>query len=241
MENKYIESSEFYSKRFNNFSTLIIIPVGLVVLMIFIFSFFGEREITIDGMGSIEPIQNVSIIQSASNNFIKKNNLNEGKLVHKNDVLLIYKDGANDSGPCIIKAPKSGVLHLNYQYKNAKYVPFGNEIAKIYPLIKNEKYVTINAFVSTNEISSIETGQKIRFKVTRSVPKPIILDGTIKTVSVAPINIYKNTYYLVTSIARINPKINKLLKYGMSGSMSVLVGEKSFFNYYKDKIINKDN
>ena len=63
MDKRFLESSEFYSCRYNNFSTMIIIPVVILLCGLIIFSFFGKREISIEGQGNLEPKQNVHIIQ----------------------------------------------------------------------------------------------------------------------------------------------------------------------------------
>ena len=355
MDKKYLESSEFYSKRFNNFSTLIIIPMALIVLAFFIFSFFGKREITIEGMGTIEPKQAVPVIQSSSANIIKQNYLHEGRLVKKHDVLLTYNSSTNEhklnyyeqqkndfrtqkrnldllknsikqnqdlftsddnfgyrsllkdylaqrsalltenkqikdttntnyaiqenndklaslqmqelekvdqeqvenrqkiqelavdikdlvyvSKTNTIKAPKNGVLHINEQYQNNQYIPAGTEIAEIYPILNHQQTIQLKSYVSTTDISSVKKGQPIRFKITRNVPKPIVITGTIKSISISPINIGKGTAYLIKSSASISSKTSKLLHYGMVGSTSIITGKKTFFDYYKDKLLNKN-
>lgn len=363
MEQKYLESSEFYSKKFNNFSTLIIIPIALFILACVIFSFFGKREITVEGMGMIEPIQKVPVVQSSSTNSIKKNYLSEGKLVYRHELLLTYnasqdqdklkyyeqqkadlkdqkaglkklKQGINQnqdvftgndnfgyrallkdylaqrSGLLIendqinehkkdktqnlsdgdysiqennikldslqmqelekvdqeqienrqklqevatniknlvnvsksykVKAPKAGIIHVNEQYKNAQYIPAGSEIAEIYPILSHQSFIQLKSYISVADISSVKKDQKIRFKVTRNVPKPIIITGSIKNISVSPVTVGSGTAYLVTSTAKVSKATSKLLKYGMTGSISVITGKKTFFNFYKDKLLNKN-
>lgn len=360
MDKKYLESSEFYSKRFNNFSTLIIIPMALIVLAFFIFSFFGKREITIEGMGTIEPKQAVPVIQSSSANIIKQNYLHEGQLVKKNDVLLTYNSSTNEhkleyyeqqkndfkaqkrsldllknsinknqdlftsddnfgyrcllkdylaqrsvlltenkqigkqtkdtttntnyaiqenndklaslqmqelekvnqeqienhqkaqelaanikdlidvSKTNAIKAPKTGVLHINEQYQNNQYIPTGTEIAEVYPILIHQQTIQLKSYISTADISSVKKGQKIRFKITRNIPKPIVITGTIKNISVSPISIGKESAYLVKSSAKISTRTSRLLHYGMVGTTSIITGKKTFFDYYKDKLLNKN-
>ena len=355
MDKKYLESSEFYSKRFNNFSTLIIIPMALIVLAFFIFSFFGKREITIEGMGTIEPKQAVPVIQSSSANIIKQNYLHEGRLVKKHDVLLTYNSSTNEhklnyyeqqkndfrtqkrnldllknsikqnqdlftsddnfgyrsllkdylaqrsalltenkqikdttntnyaiqenndklaslqmqelekvdqeqvenrqkaqelaanikdlidvSKTNAIKAPKTGVLHINEQYQNNQYIPAGTEIAEIYPILNHQQTIQLKSYISTADISSVKKGQKIRFKITRNIPKPIVITGTIKNISVSPISIGKESAYLVKSSAKISTRTSRLLHYGMVGTTSIITGKKTFFDYYKDKLLNKN-
>ncbi|CDK36079.1 AbpD bacteriocin export accessory protein [Ligilactobacillus salivarius cp400] len=72
MEDKFLESSEFYSARFRNFSTMIIIPFTILLLAVVIFSFFGKKEITIQGAGTLEALGNNPVIQSTVNSPIEK-------------------------------------------------------------------------------------------------------------------------------------------------------------------------
>lgn len=357
MDKKYFESSEFYSKKYNNFSTIIIIPTILLLLVVLIFSFFAKREIAIDGTGSIEPSQKIPIIQSTSTNHIKKNYLSEGKKVHKRETLLTYNSSVDQyktkyfskrkrelemqveslkklkrgilgnknvfksddnfgyshilkyylaqrqqisiennqktenrkinenydisqinnakleslqmqelekidqeqieieekvqdlglnlnelnsaSKQYKIKAPKSGILHIDEKYKNAEYIPAGSQIAEIYPNLKYQRYVKIISYISVSDISSVKKGQKVRLKVTRDVPKPIIITGTIKNISVTPIILDKSRAYLITSMAKVSESTKKLIKYGMVGATTIITGEKTFFDYYKDKLFNK--
>lgn len=363
MNQKYLESSEFYSKRFNNFSTLIIIPATLAVLAFLFFSLVGKREIIIEGVGLIEPEQEVPVVQSSSANVIKKNNLKEGKLVHQGEVLLTYNTSSDQNklkyyeqqksdlqvqkdalqklkqgikqnknvfvngdnyGYCAllkdylaqrevlvrennqinrhkikgnpnssdandaikendakidslqmqelrkadqeqienqqklqevrvniknltdiskanrIKAPKSGVIHLNEQFKNTQYIPVGSEIAEIYPILEKQNYIQLKSYVSTADISSVKKGQKIRFKVIRNVPKPIIITATIKSISVSPVNVDKGEAYLVISTGKASKSTRKLLKYGMVGQTTIITGKKTFFDFYRDKLLNKN-
>lgn len=139
-----------------------------------------------------------------------------------------------------IKAPKTGVIHTTEQYQGAKYVGNGASLAEIYPVLRQQKYLRIKSYVPTTDISSVKKGQQLRFKVTRNVPKPVLLTGKIKQISVSPITINHGNYYLVTATAKINPKQKKLLKYGMEGTTSVITGKETFFNYYKNKLLNKE-
>ncbi|WEV40252.1 HlyD family efflux transporter periplasmic adaptor subunit [Lactobacillus sp. ESL0681] len=364
MDQKYLESSEFYTKRFNNFSTMIIIPMALIIVVVLAFSFWGQKEITIAGMGTIEPKHAAAVVQSSSTNVIKRNLLHEGKLVKRGELLLVYNasadqhkqqyykqqqsnlqqqqtslnllkqgisqnqdvfttddeygyrailkdylaqrqivltqneqanqqhkdhhqskkdtdyqlqennskldslqmqelekvsqqlvdnrqklqevaaniDNLTDQAKTYrIKAPKSGVLHINDQYQKAQYIPAGSEVAQIYPVLQKQTELQLKSYVSTADISSVKRGQKIRFKITRNVPKPVIITGKIKQISVSPVNIDKQqTAYVVTSTAQVSPATRKLLKYGMVGSTSIITGKRSFFNYYKDKLLNQN-
>lgn len=381
MEDKFLESSEFYSARFRNFSTMIIIPFTILLLAVVIFSFFGKKEITIQGAGTLEALGNNPVIQSTVNSPIEKNYLKEGKYVKKGDTLLVYnnvsiqdkgklynsqkeildrqlaalnllKQGVQDNHDSFgeddefgyrndlksylqqrntyltentmiqdkskndkakqssinnelkkqgasstsiaefdsskynieinnqkmsdlqssklssidqeiikikqniselnanidennntnreykLKAVRDGILHINDEYSESHYISAGVNLAQILPILKNQKTLKVKAYISTVDISSIKVGQKVRFKVTRNVPKPIILTGKIYKISISPVEIGKENYYQIEAKTDIENTNKDLLKYGMQGRMVVITGKTTFFEYYKNKLFN---
>lgn len=381
MEDKFLESSEFYSARFRNFSTMIIIPFTILLLAVVIFSFFGKKEITIQGAGTLEALGNNPVIQSTVNSPIEKNYLKEGKYVKKGDTLLVYnnvsiqdkgklynsqkeildrqlaalnllKQGVQDNHDSFgeddefgyrndlksylqqrntyltentmiqdkskndkakqssinnelkkqgasstsiaefdsskynieinnqkmsdlqssklsstdqeiikikqniselnanidennntnreykLKAVRDGILHINDEYSESHYISAGANLAQILPILKNQKTLKVKAYISTVDIFSIKVGQKVRFKVTRNVPKPIILTGKIYKISISPVEIGKENYYQIEAKTDIENTNKDLLKYGMQGRMVVITGKTTFFEYYKNKLFN---
>ena len=381
MEDKFLESSEFYSARFRNFSTMIIIPFTILLLAVVIFSFFGKKEITIQGAGTLEALGNNPVIQSTVNSPIEKNYLKEGKYVKKGDTLLVYnnvsiqdkgklynsqkeildrqlaalnllKQGVQDNHDSFgeddefgyrndlksylqqrntyltentmiqdkskndkakqssinnelkkqgasstsiaefdsskynieinnqkmsdlqssklssidqeiikikqniselnanidennntnreykLKAVRDGILHINDEYSESHYISAGANLAQILPILKNQKTLKVKAYISTVDISSIKVEQKVRFKVTRNVPKPIILTGKIYKISISPVEIGKENYYQIEAKTGIENTNKDLLKYGMQGRMVVITGKTTFFEYYKNKLFN---
>ncbi|UUE16909.1 bacteriocin secretion accessory protein (plasmid) [Leuconostoc mesenteroides] len=89
-DERYLESAEFYKRRYDNFSTLVIIPIFLLLVFILLFSLFCKREIVTKNVGEIIPKKILSTIQSTSNNSIDQNFLSENKSVKKNQILLKF-------------------------------------------------------------------------------------------------------------------------------------------------------
>ncbi|MBM7545040.1 competence factor transport accessory protein ComB [Weissella beninensis] len=87
---KYLESGEFYQRRYRNFPTLIIVPIFLLVVFSILFSLFTKREIVVKASGEIIPAKVLSDIQSTSNNAIDSNQLAENKVVKKGDTLVTF-------------------------------------------------------------------------------------------------------------------------------------------------------
>lgn len=110
MDKKFLESSEFYSARFNNFSTLVIAPIALLLFGLLIFSFFAQREITINGTGTIEPLNTVTSIQATVNSAVTHNYLEEGKYVHQGQILLRYSNLSNQSKLHLYQSQKKNLL-----------------------------------------------------------------------------------------------------------------------------------
>ncbi|WP_125588259.1 bacteriocin secretion accessory protein [Companilactobacillus jidongensis] len=456
MDNKFLESSEFYNKRFNNFSTLVIVPVTILLLLVLLFSFVGRREITIESMGVLGTKSDVPLVQSPTNSAIKKNYLVEGKNVKKGDLLVTYmnknnqiklnllddqketlknqisaldlfrqgvsqnadtfegndtfgyrellhnylnqrsiytienqmlKDKSaysnnkisdlsklyqktidnkaqdieayqklfnaiqkNESYPSSAKfgyiydnyvselnagsdknsvrgsylsnlqqqfdsmtdelnsaktqkeslkdfndtdysietnnekieslqndqqtsiseqlvkvnsdlrsvnsnikelkelsknyritASKSGVIHLNDEStKGAKYIGAGTELARIYPKLNGRSKVKLQSYISSKDISSIKKGQRLRLEIVRNVPRPIVMEGSISNISIAPVPVNNGSYYVVTSESEINEKTSKQLHFGMTGKVNVITGKETFFKYYSDKLLDKN-
>lgn len=55
MNDQDLESSKFYSYNFRNFSTMIILPAFILVILLFLGSFFAVHENVVNSMGVITP------------------------------------------------------------------------------------------------------------------------------------------------------------------------------------------
>lgn len=458
MDKEFLESSEFYSARFKNFSTLLIMPIAVLLCLVCIFSFFGKREITIEGQGDLTTNKQIPILQASTNSVLKQNYLKEGKFVKKGQTLLVYQNTKNqnqkrllekqqdnlsyqitsletlkasirsnqdqfenndqfgyrdllrgyldqrqvylienqmvtdkaatsttkqqtltaiidktiqrdqtnldayqalyqsiktnkvysstgkynylyenyqtkvkamsdkneqsglkadilattqqqidslqgsianaenqkvsikefddsrfntntnneklalleaqqtqsaneqlvkakqslveiqttlkqitsDSKEYVVKAPKDGVLHVDDHYQGIKYTSAGTSMARIYPVLADQKRLKIEALIPVDDISSVKIGQRLRLKITRNVPRPIIIEGKINQISVSPTVINQGSYYTITGLATISNNNRKLLHYGMTGKIAIITGKTTFFNYYKDKLLNRN-
>lgn len=449
---KYLESSEFYQRRYHNFSTLIIVPIFILVIFLFLFSLFAKRELTVKSIGQLIPEKGLSTVQSTSNNTINKNYLAENKFVNAGDTLVTfknkqekissqllnqqintvnerlislekYKDSINEgssqfegtdkfgydslfssyiaqvnylihdfnqkssdkvtadqqaksqtnllkraqtksqkqinyyqqilnsisanirptnnpyqyiydnynsklqtartteeklqikqtttsnlkqqierlnstttdvdiqiasitkSGPLskdstldkisdlkqqqlasiqkeitsqqqdlnelkykkrinkkdyqdtIIKAPETGLLHLEMDTSKTKYLPKGKTIAQIYPKLSSSTKLHVNYYIPAENITGIKKGQAVRFIIHQNVIKPLILNGQIIKIATAPINNKNGSFYICEAKLTIPKKDYKHIKYGITGHVTTIKGSKTWFNYYKDIIL----
>jgi membrane fusion protein, peptide pheromone/bacteriocin exporter len=139
-----------------------------------------------------------------------------------------------------LRAPVSGFVHIVEPDKQTDLVGTGTALAQIYPALKRNQLVKLKAYISPNEISSIHKGQILRMKIVRNVPTPIVVEGKIKTISVAPVIVNNANYYVVEAFAQVNGKQIDKLHYGMTGQGTVITGRQSFFTYYKNRLFNHD-
>ena len=94
MQSEFLESAEFYNRRYHNFSSYVIFPSFILFLFLIVFSIFAQKEISLTAGATVEPARIIATIQSSSNSKIVANNLAENKFVKQGDLLVQYQEGA---------------------------------------------------------------------------------------------------------------------------------------------------
>ena len=94
MKPEFLESAEFYNRRYHNFSSRVIVPMSLLLVFLLGFATFAEKEMSLSTRATVEPSRILANIQSTSNNRILVNHLEENKLVKKGELLVQYQEGA---------------------------------------------------------------------------------------------------------------------------------------------------
>lgn len=236
MNNKYLESSEFYNERFSNFSTLIIVPSLFVFIFVILFSIFATHETTIDSVGTVVDSGELQKIKTAKYSRIAENYMHEGQHVKKGDVLISLVD--ENGSKKIIRSSMDGILHLESE-EYPSVLKSGTELATVYPNLVKGSVLKITSYVPSSDVSLIHRGQNERMTITKRMSKSIIVQGKIIDVGVVPIESKKGVLYEIHAKAKIKTNGDGI-KYGMIGKTSIIVGKESFFNYYKEKLFNKD-
>ena len=93
MQSEFLESAEFYNRRYHNFSSRVIFPSFILFVFLLLFSIFAQKEVSVSARATIEPNRIIGNIQSTSNNSIVANYLEENKLVEQGEVLVQYQQG----------------------------------------------------------------------------------------------------------------------------------------------------
>ena len=93
MQPEFLESAEFYNRRYHNFSSYVIFPSFILFLFLIVFSIFAQKEISLTAGATVEPARIIATIQSSSNSKIVANHLAENKFVKQGDLLVQYQEG----------------------------------------------------------------------------------------------------------------------------------------------------
>ena len=85
---EFLESAEFYNRRYHNFSSRVIFPMSLLVVFMFGFAMFAEKEISLSSKATVEPSRIIANIQLTSNRRMVVNYLEGNKQVQQGDLLV---------------------------------------------------------------------------------------------------------------------------------------------------------
>ena len=138
-------------------------------------------------------------------------------------------------------AEQTGILHVLPDILGMKKIPIGTPIAEIYPLLKSKTQVNLTSYIPSTQISGMKVGQKVRFTVQQDLPKAEVLIGTIKQIDSAPTAFKEGNAYKVSAITIINAKDLPNIRYGLQGKTVTIIGKKTYFNYFLDKILGRGN
>lgn len=133
----------------------------------------------------------------------------------------------------VIKSPESGILHLATDETKVKYLPKGTTVAQIYPKLNQKKALNVEYYVSASNVIGLKRGQTIRFVANQNVSKPLTLNGTIKTISSAPVISKDGSFYKLVATIQASVVEREQIKYGINGRITTVKGSKTWFDYYK--------
>ena len=88
MKPEFLESAEFYNRRYHNFSSRVILPMSLLFVFLLGFAVLQRKEISLSTRATVEPSRIIANIQSTSNQRIGGNYLEENKLVKQGELLV---------------------------------------------------------------------------------------------------------------------------------------------------------
>lgn len=137
-------------------------------------------------------------------------------------------------------ANSNGVLHLNSQIKGESYIPQGTVIGQIYPNLSEAKNVAITYYVNSNYINQLKKQQTVRFTLNTVGKTPTVIKGEIVSLDKAATETKNGNFFKVTAKVNVTSQDRENLTYGMQGKVVSVIAKKTFFNYFKDKLLNNN-
>lgn len=137
----------------------------------------------------------------------------------------------------VLKASQSGILHVSDEFEGQTLLPQGSQIAEIYPVIAKTQQVAIRYYVDSTHVSQLKKGQTVRLTLEKISNHAIVITGKISKIASSATQTKEGNVFEVTALATVDKQDSSKLKYGLQGKTISTIGKKTFFNYYKDKLL----
>lgn len=137
----------------------------------------------------------------------------------------------------VLKASQSGILHVSDEFEGQMLLPQGSQIAEIYPDIAKTQQVAIRYYVDSTHVSQLKKGQTVRLTLEKISNHAIVITGKISKIASSATQTKEGNVFEVTALATVDKQDSSKLKYGLQGKTISTIGKKTFFNYYKDKLL----
>lgn len=137
----------------------------------------------------------------------------------------------------ILKAKEDGILHVSSEFEGKTLLPQGSQIAEIYPDISKTQQIAIRYYVDSTHVSQLKKGQTVRLTLEKISNQTINIEGKINKIASSATQTKDGNFFEITARADVDKKNSTHLKYGLQGKTISVIGKKTFFNYYKDKLL----
>lgn len=145
-----------------------------------------------------------------------------------------------DDKDLVLTASNTGIIHLVTDLPAQEKIPNGTTIGMIYPKLEPKTALTVTFYLPSNKLPGVKIGQNIRYSVNQDLPKPMVINGKIIKIDTASTEMKTGNYFkIVASIPRQSKNSIKNIRYGSQGKVVVITGKKTWFNYAKDKLLDK--
>ena len=113
-------------------------------------------------------------------------------------------------------------------------IPSGSEIAQIYPNINQTKEFLITYYVTSEHVALLKEKQDVRLSLEKVGNQSITVVGKIKSIDKTE----EGNLFKVTALAQLSDKHSDVIQYGLQGRVTSIIAKKTYFDYYKDKILS---
>lgn len=87
-------------------------------------------------------------------------------------------------------------------------------------------------------MTNLKKGQTTRLTLEKIGKQSITIIGNINKIDTSATETKQGNLFKVTAKAKISKSNGQVIKYGLQGRVTIVIAKKSFFNYYKDKLLN---
>lgn len=136
-----------------------------------------------------------------------------------------------------LTSPSKGIVHLNSEFEGKNRIPTGTEIAQIFPVITDTREVLITYYVSSDYLPLLDKGQTVRLKLEKIGNHGTTIIGQLQTIDQTPTRTEQGNLFKLTALAKLSNEDSKLIQYGLQGRVTSVTTKKTYFDYFKDKIL----
>lgn len=140
-----------------------------------------------------------------------------------------------------ITAPETGIIHLNSEFEGKTLIPNGYEIAQIYPNIQETKEVLITYYVTSEYVPVLKEKQLTRLKLEKIGNQSVTIIGKINSIDRTATKTEQGNLFKITALAQLSDNHSDIIQYGLQGRVTSVVAKKTYFDYYKDKLLSNYN
>lgn len=87
-------------------------------------------------------------------------------------------------------------------------------------------------------MTNLKKGQTTRLTLEKIGKQSITIIGNINKIDTSATETKQGNLFKVTAKAKISKSNGRVIKYGLQGRVTIVIAKKSFFDYYKDKLLN---
>lgn len=136
-----------------------------------------------------------------------------------------------------ITAPETGTVHLNSEFEGKILIPNGSEIAQLYPDIRKSKEVFITYYVPSEYVSLLKENQVARLSIEKIGNQALTIIGNIQSIDKIATKTEQGNLFKIKALAKLSDKDSSLIQYGLQGRVTSVIATKTYFDYYKDKLL----
>ena len=138
----------------------------------------------------------------------------------------------------LIQSPEDGILHLSQADKKATMAATGTELAQLYPDMTQTQEVAITYYVNSDYVPKLQKGQSVRLTLDKVGNHGTTIIGKLESIDNSATETERGNVFRVTARASISEKEAQNLRYGLEGRVTSVIDQKTYFNYFIDKLLN---